>query len=109
MALSLDTYLFKFRTKIAGRTGNDKMLNCTRSIKIMVPLKYLSNFLEDPWNALEDPISCEINLSLTWFANYFIVDAPDDNEEHFASAVTLSTYDNWKLLRQLKSVFKRKI
>ena len=54
-------------------------------------------------------ISCEINLSLTWFANYFIVDAPDHNEEHFPSVVTLSRYDNGKLLRQLKSGFKRKI
>ena len=46
-------------------------------------------------------INCEINLSLTWFTNYFIVDAPDDNEELFASVVTLSNmimqnyYDNW--------------
>ena len=45
---SNNSSLFKFRTKIAGRTGNDKMFKCTKNIKIMVPLKYLSNFLEDP-------------------------------------------------------------
>ena len=33
--------LFKFKTKIAGRTGNDG----TKNLKIRVPLKYLSNFL----------------------------------------------------------------
>ena len=33
-------------------------------------------------------INCQINLSLTWFTNYFIVDAPDDNEELFALVVT---------------------
>ena len=32
--------LFKFITKIAGITGNDG----TKSVKIRVPLKYLSNF-----------------------------------------------------------------
>ena len=31
---------FQFKTKIAGRTGN----NGTKNINIMVPLKYLSNF-----------------------------------------------------------------
>ena len=32
--------LFKFKTKIAGRTGNDG----TKNVKIRVPLKYTSSF-----------------------------------------------------------------
>ena len=36
---------FKFKQKITDQTGNDG----TRHVKIMVPLKYLSNF----WRTLE--------------------------------------------------------
>ena len=51
--------LFKFKQKITGVTGE----RGTKSVKIMVPLKYLSNF----WRILEIPlIKCEINLILTW-------------------------------------------
>ena len=36
----------------------------------MVPLKYLSNF----WRTLEMPlISCEVELILTWSANWVII------------------------------------
>ena len=49
---------FNFKSKIAGRIRNDG----TKDVKIMVPLKYLSNF----WRTLEMPsINCEINLILT--------------------------------------------
>ena len=42
----------------------------TKSIEIMVPLKYLSNF----WRTLEmSLINCEINLILTWSTNCVIV------------------------------------
>ena len=56
---------FKFKTKIAGRTGNDG----TKNVKIGVPLKYLSNF----WKTLEMLlINCEINLILSWSNRCFI-------------------------------------
>ena len=43
----------------------------------MVSLKYLSNL----WRTLEMPlINCEINLTLTWFENWFIIDAPVENQ-----------------------------
>ena len=46
---------FNFKVKTTGKTGDDG----TKSVEIMVPLKYLSNF----WKTLEMPlISCEINL-----------------------------------------------
>ena len=61
------------KKKIASRTGNNDITD----VKIMVPLKYLSNF----WRTLELPlIDCEINLILTWSANCFIIDAPIANQ-----------------------------
>ena len=74
-------------------------------------------------------INCEIRLILIWFARYFIVDGPIAGQEPkftitdtgkesaftitdtklYVSAVTFSTQDNAKLLKQLKSGFKRTI
>ena len=57
---------FKFKVKMTGQTGDDG----TKTVEIMVPLKYLSNF----WITAEMPlINCEINLILTWPANCVIV------------------------------------
>ena len=81
----------------------------------MVLSKYLSNF----WRTLEMPlINCEIDLILTWSANYFIIDALVDNHvptlaitdtKLYILVVTLSKKDNAKLLERLKSGFKRTI
>ena len=52
-----DTISFKFKQQITGQTGNGD----TKDVKIMVPLKYLSNFSR----TLEIPIiNCEISLQL---------------------------------------------
>ena len=49
----------------------------TRIVKIMAPLKYLSNF----WRILEMLlIKCEINLILTWSENCFVIDNAVDNQ-----------------------------
>ena len=46
---------FKFKHQITGQTGNGG----TKSVEIMVPLKYLSNF----WRRLEMPlINCENSI-----------------------------------------------
>ena len=46
-----------FKEKMTRKTGNSD----TKSIEIMVPLKYLSNF----WRTLEMPLNnCELNLDL---------------------------------------------
>ena len=51
--------LFKFKQTITGLTGD----NSTKTVEIMVPLKYLSNFCGN----IEMPlINSEINLILTW-------------------------------------------
>ena len=101
----------KFKIKIAGRIRND----CRKDIKIMVPLKYSSNF----WRILEmSLIICEINLIQIWSANCFIIDTPVNNQlptfaitdtKLYVPLVTLSTQDNGKLLQQLKLGFKRTI
>ena len=57
---------FNFKVTMTGQTGDDG----TKSIEIMVPLKYLSNF----WGNLEMLlINFEINLILTWSENCVIV------------------------------------
>ena len=49
---------FNFKVKMTGQTGDDG----TKTVGIIVPLKYLSNF----WRTLEMPlINCEVNLILT--------------------------------------------
>ena len=57
---------FDFKAKMTGQPGD----NGTKNVKIMIPLKYLSNF----WRTLEMPlINCEINLILTCSENFVIV------------------------------------
>ena len=103
--------LLKFKTKIAGRTGNDG----TENVKMRVPLKYLGKF----WRTLEmSLISCEINLVLTWPNRCFIIDKPIVGQEQIFTItdtklcdpfVTLATQDNVKLLEQLKPDLKKTI
>ena len=63
-------------------------------------------------------INCEVNLILIWSANCVIVYTNVANQgatftitetKRYVPVVTLSTQDNAKLLRQLKSGFKRTI
>ena len=66
--------LFNFKTKITGQTDNNGRIE---NVEIMVPLKYLSNF----WRTLQMPlINCEVNLILTWFAEYVIIYADVANQ-----------------------------
>ena len=107
-----DTDSFNFKAKITGQTNDDGEIN---GVKIMVPLKYLSNF----WRILEMPlINCEIELILTWSRNSIIISTDVANQiptftitgtTLHIPVVTLSTQDNTKLLPQLKNGFKRKI
>ena len=53
---------FEYKTKIIGSTSNNNILDA----KVVVPLKYLSNF----WRFLDLPlINCEIELDLKWTKN----------------------------------------
>ena len=105
--------------------------NLTKNdIKIVAPLKYLSNF----WRYLNIPlINCEVELILTWFKNCVLIDKsireadynadpnvyeinnPEDatfkitDVKLFVPVVTLSKENDIKLLEQLKTGFKRTI
>ena len=105
--------------------------NLTKNdVKIVIPLKHLSNF----WKNLNIPlISCELELILTWFKDCVLIDKSTrdtdydadpiiyeiDNPEDaifqitdtklYVPVVTLSKENDIKLLEQLKSGFKRAI
>ena len=62
-----DTDSLNFKSKIIGKTNDDGDIE---NVEIMVPLKYLSNFLR----ALEMPlINSEVELILTWSENCAII------------------------------------
>ena len=93
---------------------NDGRDDGRKNVKIMVPLKHLSNF----WKTFEmSLINCLINLVLTCSASYVISNAAANQATSFAitdtklyvPVITLSTDDNEKLLQQLKSGFNRTV
>ena len=100
---------FKSEVKITGKTPDD---DNEKDVKIMVPLKYLSNF----WRTLEMPlINCEVSLILTWSSTCVITNSNGagtfeiTDTKLYVPVVTLSTQENTKFLQQLKSGFKRVI
>ena len=111
----------------AGVTQNSLIKNV---VKIVVPLKYLSNF----WKSLNIPlINCQVELILTWFKNCVVISkataAANHGADHdvfkidnpknaifqitdtklYVPAVALSKENDTKLLEQLKTGFKRTI
>ena len=97
---------FKSKIKITGKTpadGNAKI------VKVIVPLKYLTNFRR----TLEMPlINSEVNFILIWSPTCVISCATGETKlkiietKLYVLVVTLSTQDNAKLLQQLKSGLK---
>ena len=110
-----------------GVTHNNLTKN---DVKIVVPLKYLSNF----WRSLNILlINCELELILTWFKNCVLIDKSTRDADYNANprvskiynpenaifqitdtklyvpVVTLSKENDIKLLEQLKLGFKRTI
>ena len=125
--LNSESFDYKANFMENGVTHNNLTKN---DVKIIVPLKYLSNF----WRSLNIPlINCEVELILTWFkncvliyklardANYnanpivYEIDNPEDaifqvtDTKLYVPVVTLSKENDIKLLEQLKSGFKRTI
>ena len=94
----VDSKSFKSKVKITGKTpvnGN------TKDVKIIVPLKYLSNF----WRTLETLlINGEVNLILTWSKDCVITNSTGEGRfaiietKLYVRVVTLSTKDREKLL-----------
>ena len=115
---------FKYKASLLGKTtgagGNDRSL---RNTKIVVPLKYLSNF----FRSLELPlINFKIHLELNWNNNCVMYGADTyaggDNVNNreatfqitstklYVPIVTLSTKDNANLTKQLnEGGFKRSV
>ena len=88
--------------KTADAANNNSFLKNT---KIVIPLKYLSNF----WRSLEMPlINCKIHLELTWIEDRILSSAGSSSKFKIMDAklhvpiVTLSTKDNVNLRKTIK-------
>ena len=104
----------RYKATLVGKTANS--VNNTNSslkkTKIVVPLKYLSNF----WRSLEMPlINWKIHLELDWIKGCILSSAGDsakfkitDVELH-VHIVTLSSKNNINLTKQLVDRFKRSV
>ena len=122
-----DSRKFECKTGITGKLEGN---NTEKEIETVVSLKHLSNF----WRTLHMPlIDCEINIILTWSENCVLTskatrDAdPDANPavaaidnatnttfkitdlKLYVPVVTLSTENDERLLKQLRTGFKRTI
>ena len=100
---------FKYRSNIIGNLSQAGTRN---NVKIVVPLKYLSNF----WRSLEMPlINCKVEFSLQWYENCLLSSAGDNatftitDTKHYVPIVTLSVEDNAKLSKLVGEGFKRSV
>ena len=99
---------FKLKQQITGQTEN----RGTKNVKIIVPLKYLSNFRR----TIEMPlINCEVNLHLKWSEQCILVAGTAANEvpefkvndtKLYVPVVTLSAEHIVKLLKKIECGFK---
>ena len=102
---------FKYKISLLGNpvVADNK---ARRSIKVVVPLKYLSNF----FRSLEMPlINCKIKLNLTW-KKECVLSTDDDNAvfiindtKMYVPVVTLSKEDNKDFIEQQNKGFQRSI
>ena len=86
---------FKYKAALLGKTANavNNTNSSVKDAKIVVPLKYLSNF----WRSLEMPlINCKVYLKLNWIEDCILSSA--GNTAKFAIYMSL------KLLCLLKTV-----
>ena len=100
---------FKYKASIIGNTNNNGRKS---KVKIVVPLKYLSNF----WRSLEMPlINCKIKFSLGWYEKRILSNDANagtftiTDAKLYVPIVTLRTEDNTKLSKLLNKGFKRSI
>ena len=102
---------FKYKVDLLGSPVLDGNI-AKRSVKVVVPLKYLSNF----FRSLEMPlINCKIKLNLTWKKEcvlstdngnaVFII----NDTEMYVPVVTVSKEDNKDFIEQQNKGFKRSI
>ena len=108
-----DSFKYKIKllgnvTEVAGNAAGVRRLN----VKIVVPLKYLSNFFRSREMPL---INCKIKLNLTW-KKECVLSTGDDNAgsiindtKLFVPVVTLSKEDNKSFIEQQNKGFPRSI
>ena len=113
--VSSNSESFKYKTSIVGKApeDNDSLTNA----KVVIPLKHFSNF----WRGLNIPlINCEVELILTWSKNCVLADMAANvsssgatfkitDTKLYVPVVTLSKENDTKLLKQLKTGFKKTI
>ena len=82
------------------------------SVKIVIPVKYLSNF----WRSLEMPLNnCKVKVSLKWYENGIFSRAGTaatfaiTDTKRYVPVVTLKTGDNAKLSELLSKQFERSV
>ena len=105
---------FKSKATLLGKTA-DAVNNTNSSIKdakIVVPLKYLSNF----WRSLEMPlINCKVYLELNWIEDCILSSNGDSSKFEITDAklhvpiVSLTTKGSANLAKQLSKGFKRSV
>ena len=95
-------------TEVAGDAAGVRRLN----VKVLVPLKYLSNF----FRSLEMPlINCKIKLNLTWKEEGVLSTGPGEavfiinDTKLYVPVVTLSKEDNKDFTEQQNKRFQRSI
>ena len=100
---------FKYKAALLEKTANavNNTNGSVKDAKIVVPLKYLSNF----WRSLEMPlINCKVYLEINWIEDCILSSAEKfviaDAKLH-VPIVTLSTKDSARLTKQLNKGFKR--
>ena len=108
-----DSFKYKIKllcnvTEFAGDAAGVRRLN----VKVVVPLKYFSNF----FRSLEMPlINCKIKLNLTW-KKECVLSTDDgnavfiiDDKKLYVPVVTLSKEDNKDFIEQQNKGFQRSI
>ena len=113
--LTIDnSQLFKYKAALLGKTA-DAINNTNSSVKeakIVVPLKYLSNF----WRSLEMLlINCKVHLEINWIEDCILSSAGNSAKFEITDAklhvsiVTLSTKDSASLTKLINEGFKRSV
>ena len=102
---------FKYKVSLLGNPDLDGGI-AKRSVKVVLPLKYLINFLR----SLEMPlINCKIKLDLSWRKECVLsTDAGDavfiiNDTKMYVPVVTLSKEDNKNFIEQQNKGFQRSI
>ena len=102
---------FKYKVSLLGNPVLDGNIT-KRSVKVVLPLKYLSNF----FRSLEMPlINCKIKLDLTWKKECVLsTDAGNavfiiNDTKMYVPVVTLSKEDNKDFIEQQNKGFQRSI